>query len=153
MRTTTILCGVAVVLTAACAGTGETNGQGTPARCANTPHLTLILNHPNGPRAVPENRCTLTGETFPVRIVPRGKPAGTVLMVAKISNADGGGLVNWLSGINSADADEFEIVVPDASYFEPYCSPQDMNEQRCYFEYTFYAPGEEPVDPRVTVLR
>lgn len=153
MRPKMMICGVAVALTAACAGTGGSNGQGTSTRCANTPQLTLNLNHASGPRAEPENRCTFAGESFSVRIVPRGKPAGTVLMVAKISNADGGGLANWLSGINSPDADEFEIEVPDATYFEPFCSPQDMAEQRCHFDYTFYAPGEEPVDPRVTVLR
>lgn len=139
---------VAVLLISACA---QTPGKGVTDECSNAT-VTINVRSQGRPTASPENACVRLDSTETMNVTPGSIEAGTVTIIAKPSNPDGGGPQNWLSGINSPDAGTITIDVPAEEYFEPYCSGDEFDEQDCVFEYTVFGPWGSK-DPRVTVLR
>jgi len=121
--------------------------------CDGSPRLTINVQ-PNPPQANPPNCELAPGTRLEAGIVPTGQPPGSVVLFAKFSNADGGGLDNWLTNDNSHDGDAITIEVPDEPYFDGICeSDEDGQYVDCDFCYAIIVDGKDVVDPRFTVRK
>lgn len=105
------------------------------------------------PRVSPPNVCASPGSSLLVKITPATRPKGSVFMIAKIGNPDGGGMNNWLSATNALDAREIQIDVPDLPTILMYCSEAEVRAEKCQFRYSVGATGNDTIDPRVTIKR
>lgn len=135
-----------------CGGCASVSSMAPSQGCSQAPHVTISINA-NTPSPNPYNRCTGPGTILKFKFTPPQQQPGTILVLAKLDNVDKGGLGNWLTGSNSPNGNEIELLVPGQGYFEGLGCDFKTDNENCTFDYAIYVKGKAIVDPRVTIKK